>query len=177
MTMHGLVPSTLGDAASMTHHLRTERTVRASADRVFEVLATGENQWEWAQGYRSTTWYDDAPHGTGSVRDIHLRWITVRERFLAWKPGRRFAFSSDAMSIPLARRMIEDIAVEPLDDDACVLRWAVHLDVAAALTPIAGKLVPRVFGPMFEDFAAGLASYSELHPASSKPGVPGSGGE
>lgn len=164
MTMHGLRPACLGDIPEMTHHLRTERVVRAPADRVFDVLATGENQREWAEGYRATTWYGTAPHGTGSVRDIHLRWITVRERFLVWEPGRRFTFGADAMSIPLARRMIEDISVEPAEAGTCVLRWAVHLDVAAALRPVAGAVVPKVFAPMFDGFAAGLAHYAENAP-------------
>ncbi|WP_330230970.1 SRPBCC family protein [Nocardia sp. NBC_00508] len=160
MTLYALRPSYLDDIATMRHHLRTERTVRSSADRAFGILATGEGQREWAEGYRSTTWYGTTPHGTATVRDIHLRWITVRERFLVWEPGRRFCFSADAMSIPLAHRLIEDITFESIDEHSCVLRWQVHLDTAALLRPVQERLVSTTFAPMFERFAAGLASYA-----------------
>ncbi|MFC9873381.1 SRPBCC family protein [Nocardia salmonicida] len=161
MTLYALQPSFLDDIPTMRHHLRTERAVRASAHRVFDILATGEGQHRWAEGYRSTTWYGASPHDSTTVRDIHLRWITVRERFLAWEPGQRFAFSADAMSIPLARRMIEDIAFVPVDENRCLLRWQVHLDVSAGLRPVQARLVSTTFAPMFDRFAAGLARYAE----------------
>ncbi|WP_405491286.1 SRPBCC family protein [Nocardia sp. NBC_00511] len=157
-------PSGLTDIDAMRVHLRTDRTVAASAERTFEVLATGEGQREWAQGYRATTWHSPPPFGPGAIRDIHLRWITVRERFLAWEPGRRFAFSSDAMSIGLAHRMIEDIAFEPLDAGHCALTWQVHLDPVPALRPIERLFTDRVLAPMFDSFAAGLAAYATAHP-------------
>ncbi|TCJ97137.1 SRPBCC family protein [Nocardia alba] len=161
MSLYALQPSYLEDIPAMRHHLRTERRVNASAARAFDILATGEGQREWAHGYRSTTWYGTMPYGSATVRDIHLRWITVRERFLAWEPGRRFSFSADAMSIPLARRMIEDIIFVPLDENRCVLRWQVHLDTAAMLRPVQERIVSKTFAPMFDRFAAGLASYAE----------------
>ncbi|MFX0578237.1 SRPBCC family protein [Nocardia nepalensis] len=164
MTMYALRPSYLDDVPSMRHHLHSQRIVAASAQRTFDILATGEGQRGWAEGYRATTWYGTAPYGAATVRDIHLRWITVRERFLAWEPGLRFAFSADAMSIPLARRMIEDITLEPIDTDHCRLVWQVHLDPAAALRPAQSRLVHTVFRPMFDRFAAGLARYASANP-------------
>ncbi|WP_405138788.1 SRPBCC family protein [Nocardia sp. NBC_01388] len=163
--MYALRPSYVGDIPAMRHHLHSERLVSASAERTFAVLAAGEGQRDWAEGYRATTWYGTAPHDAATVRDIHLRWITVRERFLAWEPGVRFAFSTDAMSIPLAHRMIEDITFEPVGADRCKLIWQVHLDPAAALRPIESRLVRTVFQPMFESFAAGLARYASANPA------------
>jgi hypothetical protein len=164
VTRYSLRASSLDDIDGMAHHLRTRRIVPASADRLFDILATGEGQTTWAHGYRSTRWLTVEPHGVGSVRDIHLKWITVRERFLAWDPGRRFTFSSDAMSLPLARALIEDIEFEALTPSSCRLTWTVHLTPAAALRPVSGTLARRVFAPMFDGFAAGLADYGTRHP-------------
>ncbi|MFE7718130.1 hypothetical protein ACFU44_03690 [Nocardia rhizosphaerihabitans] len=66
------------------------------------------------------------------------------------------------MSIPLARRMIEDITFVPVEENRCILRWQVHLDTAAILRPVQERLVSKTFAPMFDHFAAGLASYAEL---------------
>ncbi|WP_330228172.1 SRPBCC family protein [Nocardia sp. NBC_00508] len=164
MTLHALRPSSLDDISAMRCHLFSERVVAASAPRTFDILATGEGQSEWAGGYRATTWYGSAPHDVGTIRDIHLRWITVRERFLAWQPAVRFTFSADAMSIPLARRMIEDITVDPVGPDRCRLVWQVHLDPALVLRPIESLVMRRFFEPMFDSFAAGLARYAGAHP-------------
>ncbi|MEU6189093.1 SRPBCC family protein [Nocardia sp. NPDC047038] len=163
MTMYALRPSSLCDISSMRRHLLSERIVDASAQRTFDILATGEGQGEWADGYRATTWYGNAAHDVGTIRDIHLRWITVRERFLAWEPAARFTFSADAMSIPLARRMIEDITFEPLGPGRCRMVWQVHLDPAPALRPVESLVMRRLFEPMFDSFAAGLAGFARTH--------------
>ncbi|MGW2663817.1 SRPBCC family protein [Nocardia tengchongensis] len=147
----------------MRLHLRSDRTVAASAARTFEILATGEGQAGLANGYRATTWYSDA-RAAGAIRDIHLRWITVRERFLVWEPAVRFTFGADAMSIPLARRMIEDISFTPIDARHCTLTWQVHLDPAPVLAPVESRFAASMLTPMFEAFAAGLADYAAAHP-------------
>ena len=81
-----LKASRMSDADNMRFLLRTDRQVSASAERLFEVLATGEGQHTWANGYRSTTWLTEAPHGVGSVRDIHLQWVSVRKRSSSGSP-------------------------------------------------------------------------------------------
>ncbi|MEV0463352.1 SRPBCC family protein [Nocardia tengchongensis] len=161
--MFALRPSGLGDIDAMRLHLRSDRTVAASAARTFEILATGEGQTGWANGYRATTWYSNA-RAAGAIRDIHLRWITVRERFLAWEPAARFTFGADAMSIPLARRMIEDISFTPIDARHCTLTWQVHLDPAPVLAPVESRFAASMLTPLFEAFAAGLADYAAAHP-------------
>ncbi|MEU2121899.1 SRPBCC family protein [Nocardia niwae] len=170
MTMYALRPSSLPDISSMRRHLHSERVVDASARRTFDILATGEGQREWADGYRATTWYGNTSHDVGTIRDIHLRWITVRERFLAWEPAARFTFSADAMSIPLARRMIEDITFEPLGPDRCRMIWQVHLDPAPVLHPVESLVMRRVFEPMFDSFATGLAGFARAHPDTARAG-------
>ncbi len=165
MLLFALRPTRLADADALAFHVRHELAVQTPAERVFALLATGEGQREWARDFRRTTWFDGGEHATGSVRDIHLRWIVTRERFLAWEPGRRFAFSADAMSVPLARALVEDIRIEPAGTQACTLDWRVHYTPRSALAPVARRLHERVFTPLFGDFARGLATYAERHPA------------
>ena len=152
-------PTALADADRLDHHRVTRLRVAATPQRCFDVLATGENQQAWADGYVRTAWL--TPAGPASVRDIHMRWVTVTERFLAWAPGRRFAFSADAMSLPLVRRMIEDIAFAPAADGGTDLTWSVHVTFRPWLRPVSTILVDRVFRDMFAGFARGLAQQAE----------------
>jgi hypothetical protein len=163
--MSKLRPSELDDIAEMKQHLHLECDVSAHSNRLFEILATGENQHQWASGYQKTVWHSEA-RGVGSVRDIYLDSFTVRERFLVWQPGHRFAFSSEAMSPRVAREMIEDIAMIPLSESTTHLVWDVHVTLCRLLAPISERLVRDTFSPMFESFCAGLASYASEHPHS-----------
>jgi hypothetical protein len=164
MTTFSLKASHLEDIGTMRYHLSTQRVVAAAASRVFDILSTGEQQHVWARGYRQTVWLTPPPYGVGSVRDIRLNWIAVRERFLAWEPGARFAFSADRMTMPLASQMIEDITMRPLSGRETLLVWNVHVTISTVIRPLAGMLVPKVFAPMFDGFAAGLADYAAKHP-------------
>jgi hypothetical protein len=162
--VRALTPSRLGDVDRMSCHLHFEHSVTASAQRVFDVLANGENQTEWADGYRSTTWFG-TERDVGTVRDIHMAWITVRERFLVWEPGARFTFTCDALSIPLAQRLIEDIAFVPTESGTSRLCWDVHFSPSPLLGRTLGdRRVQAMFAPMFGGFAAGLADYAGRHP-------------
>ena len=162
--MKAITPSRLEDTDAMSCHLHFEHPVSATADRVFEILADGENQDRWANGYRRTEWFG-AARDVGTVRDIHMTWITVRERFLIWEPGARFAFGCDALSIPLAQRLVEDIVFRPDGPGTSRLLWDVHFSPASWLARILGNArVQAAFAPMFGDFAAGLAGYASAHP-------------
>lgn len=153
------IPVDLRFCAVAPEKILTQLVVPVPAERLYEVLLTGENQTVWAQGYVQTVWYNASPYARGSIRDIHLQWIRVRERLLALEPGRRFAFSSDALTVPLVRRMVEDIQFVTLDAHTTRIDWLVCYELAWGLRPLAGLLRP-VFTKMFADFAHGLANYA-----------------
>jgi carbon monoxide dehydrogenase subunit G len=164
--MQSLTPlrlSELADMSRMRHHILMRYETDASPERVFAILATGENQTFWAPGYVKTEWLTPEHAGVGAVRDIHLDRFIVRERFLVWEPGRRFTFSSDAMKPAVARELVEDIRILPRSDGGSVLEWAVHVSLNRVLALFGPLLIRRVFRPMFESFAGGLAAYATAH--------------
>lgn len=165
--MQSLTPlrlSELADMPRMRHHIHMQYETDASPDRVFAILATGENQTSWAPGYVKTEWLTREHGGVAAVRDIHLARFIVRERFLIWEPGRRFTFSSDAMRPAVARELVEDIRILPRPDGGSLLDWTVHVSLNRVLAPFGPLLIRRVFRPMFESFAEGLATYATAHP-------------
>src|SRR4051794_23537239 len=74
-------------------------TIDATPERVFEVFATAENQRDWFQDFVACRWTTSEPHGVGSEREIELKILTVKERFLAWEPGKRLTFAIYASTL------------------------------------------------------------------------------
>lgn len=143
---------------------RFENTVLidAAPARVFQILAAAEAQPEWFQDFVACRW-TTAQRGVGAEREIQLKLLTVKERFLAWDQDRRLAFHVYAATLPFIKAMIEDMVLEPLGDRATRLIWRVHY--APTLPMRLVHPVARVmFGEMFKTSAEGLARYAKAHP-------------
>ena len=62
--------------------------------------------------------------------------------------GRRFSFTMEAISVPLVRRMIEDMVLEPLGDARCRFRYHVYYEprtVMRLVHPIARAMFTKTF--------------------------------
>jgi len=148
---------------SSRHRIENSLPIEAPAARVFEILVTGERQAEWFEDFVAIRWTTPEPHGVGSEREVELEILTVKERFLAWEPGRRVAFHVYAITLPLAKVMLEDMRLEPTGERSCRFSWTVHYEpslVMRLIHPI-GRLL---FGKMFRASAEGLARYARAHP-------------
>lgn len=68
--------------------------------------------WGWPHWFPLMTrcaWLDPSRTGLGAVREVSLVGLgAFRERFIAWAPGERFAFTMTEASGPLARALCED---------------------------------------------------------------------
>lgn len=157
------IPSDLSFSASAKNCLTIQISSLASSGRLYEILITGENQSDWAKGYQKTIWYNTPADNFGSIRDIHLAWIKVRERLLVLDMGKRFAFSSDALSVPIVSQMVEDILFTP-QGNGTLITWHVYYNLRSYLRPFQSFLKNRIFQNMFYDFARGLSDYAESHP-------------
>jgi uncharacterized protein YndB with AHSA1/START domain len=158
-----LEPADLSYADAAPHSLVTEKVVPASPERLFEIITTGERQDAWFKDLRDTKWTSPAPQGVGSTRDVHLKTLSVKERFLAWEPGRRLAFTMYAITLPLTTRMMEDIRFERVGAKSTKVSWRLHYAPSALMRPV-HPLAKRFFGKMFRDTVDGLGRYAENHP-------------
>lgn len=141
---------------------RNEAEIKSPPERVFEIMATAENQHEWFQDYKACRWTSAPPHGVGSTREIELKTITVKERFLAWEPGKRLTFCIYAATVPLVREMVEDLTFEPssLVSGGTHVRWIAHY-TPTLLTRAVHPIVRGQFGAMFKATLEGLRRYAE----------------
>lgn len=129
--------------------------IDAPASKVFPLL-TGERFTEWLPDLLSWEWTSPAPRGVGSTRIVRLRSLAVKERILAWDEGRRFAFAIEAISVPLVRRMTEDMVLEPLGDARCRFRYTVQY-APSPLMRLVHPIARPIFGRMFRRAAENVA--------------------
>jgi hypothetical protein len=145
------------------HHLTFEATVRATPERVFDIFATGEGQEGWFQDFVACRWTGEEPHGVGTTREIALKLLTVKERFLVWDRGKRLTFHIYAVTVPLVKAMVEDMQFTAAGEGKTRVVWRVHYRpslVFSLVHPIARK----IFGSMFAKSLEGLTRYAESHP-------------
>ncbi|AUX47996.1 polyketide cyclase [Sorangium cellulosum] len=139
-----LAPADLDFTRRAPFRIEVACRLEARPDRVFEIFARPEGMRDWIMGFVDCRWTSPEPHGVGSTREFELNAVTFREHFIGWQPGSRFCFAIDAMTLPLMRRMVEDIQLEPAGERATLLRWSVHYEprlLVRAVHPIARRLI------------------------------------
>jgi len=124
--------------------------------RVFEVL-TGDGWLEWFPDMRQIEW--SPPRGVGGTRHVRLGHSEARERFLAWEPATRFAFSVERSTVRALKAILVDFRLTPIADgrrarvDLC---W--HYELRGAWRPL-HFLVRRRFRVIVEAALAGLEKF------------------
>jgi len=136
--------------------------IDAPPARVFDIWATGEGQKEWFQDFVANRW-TSAAHGVNAEREVELKLLTVRERFLVWEPGKRLAFTMYGITLPLVKAMVEDIILEPAGEHATRMIWRAHY-APSLLMRMIHPIGRMIFGELFKNSAEGLARYAKAHP-------------
>jgi len=155
-------PTDMSYTLSSPFQFRTEVVIQASPERVFEILSTGEEQRDWFKDFVTCRWTSAAPNGVGSTREIELKALTVKERFLAWDPGKRLSFCIYACTAPLITEMLEDMQLEPAEGGGTRLRWIAHY-TPTLLMRLVHPVGRAVFSNLFRASAEGLRRYAESH--------------
>jgi uncharacterized protein YndB with AHSA1/START domain len=146
------------------HVLENVAIIDAAPERVFEVFAKAENQREWFQDFVACRWTTPGPHGVGAEREIELKLLTVKERFLAWDPGKRLTFTIHASTLPMVDGMVEDMLFEPTGEGKTRFTWRVHYTPKLFMRPL-HPILRGVFGKMFTASTTGVARYIATHKA------------
>jgi uncharacterized protein YndB with AHSA1/START domain len=153
-------PAEISYTQSSPFQIQNETVIHAPPDRVFEILTDGTKQHEWFKDFVACRWTSAPPYGVGSTREIELKTLTVKERFLAWDPGKRLSFCIYAITQPLVSEMVEDLQLEPASNGSTRLRWTAHYTptlLMRAVHPIARMK----FGAMFKASLEELRRYAE----------------
>ncbi len=156
--MHVLRTVDLAFVDDAPHRLVEDILIEASAERVFEVFEDGRSWPEWFPGMTGVTWTTPEPRGVGATRTVELGKVRVDEVFLAWEPGRRFAFYLRASTSRLLVALAEDYRLEPLDERRCRFTYALAYEPAWLVRPL-DPVVRWQLRKMLRGACRGLAAY------------------
>ncbi|HZF48052.1 MAG TPA: SRPBCC family protein [Polyangiaceae bacterium] len=152
-------PAEIDYTRSSPFQIRHEAQIAAPPERVFDVLSTNEGAKEWFKDFEAIRWTSAPPHGVGSTREVELKLLTAKERFLAWDPGRRLTFCIYALTLPIVTQMVEDMQMEPSGDGGTRFTWTVHYTPSLLMRPV-HPIARKVFGDMFRASTEGLRRFA-----------------
>ncbi len=142
--MRALTPRSLEWTDSAPVRPVVDRRMAVGADAVWEVVADHEHWGEWFTQIDAVI-PGDPSSGVGGTRTVRIGRSEVEEEFLAWEPGRRFAFTVTHASVPGIRSMNEDIRLTPDGPDATTVTYTMAIDPVggAVLRPLLTPLLRR----------------------------------
>jgi hypothetical protein len=136
-----------------------EAVIGLDAARTFVMLSSAEELGTWLHDFVACRWTSAPPHGVGSTRVVDLKLLSVKERFIAWQPGERLAFTITATSLPIFTRAVEDLQLSPVGADSPRVRWTVHYELPRAMRPF-DFLARAIFGRLFARSAENLSRHA-----------------
>ncbi|MBN1947321.1 MAG: SRPBCC family protein [Bradymonadales bacterium] len=145
-----------------SHRLVTDIVLPAPPPVVFRTLNDADAWSMWFHELKVVAWPNYPPRGVGSRREAVLKTLGVplkiKERFVAWEDGKRFAFIMDALSLPLLSAGGEDYRLEAVGEDRTRLCWHFCYE-PRVLTRAVHPLARLFFKQMFQRAAGRLAKY------------------
>lgn len=121
--------------------IRSVVTTAAEPTKVFDVLSRHEEFPAWFPGVKAARLLGDR-NGLGAQRIVRIPGATIAEEFIAWDPGRHWAFTATAARPRFFRSLIEECVIEPSAHHN-TLTYTVYVDPAPGL----GWIV-RLFAPL-----------------------------
>lgn len=152
MTWHRLesIDETFFDTAPLRFVYRLD--VAVPAETVWDSLQSDESIAAWGPGVRQVRWLSPRPFGVGTTREVELAMgiATVRERFLVWDEGKRYAFEVYESNRSGFQRFGENYVLEERNGGSR-LTWTVAIELQPKLrrlAPVLGPVNKLAFGQM-----------------------------
>ena len=86
--------------------------VRASPDRVWDVLVDHASWTAWFEGMSSCKSTSIPAHGIGSTRRVVVNGLRAEEEFIAWEAKKLWGFCVTSTNVPVALRWVELVSIE-----------------------------------------------------------------
>ncbi len=121
--MRDLEPTDLEFFETAKHRITGSARLSASPAKVFASLAENSDWLKWFPMVKSIEWITGTG-GLGSEREVVLGGGLghYRERYIAWEPATRYAFTMFGTTSPMFARLAEDFRLTP-DGTGTKLDW------------------------------------------------------
>jgi len=156
-------PTELAFTTSSPYRLSFDAIAEAPPERIFDIFTKGEGQETWFADFKACRWTSPEPRGVGATREIELKLLTVKERFVVWERGVRLTFSIDAISLPLVKTLMEDLQFEAVGEKGTRVVWTIHYEPTLGMRPF-HPVAKMVFNKMWRQSLDGLVKYAAAHP-------------
>ena len=140
-----MVPRELSWSDERDHKITNVIELNCSPEEVFSILADMKQTPFWFEEIHGGAWDSEQTHCVGAKRTVHLDMLSVRETFLSWDPGRRFAFTITEATLPLAVSIVEDYRLISQENGHTILEWDVAYHLRWYLVPLK-PIVIWIFG-------------------------------
>jgi hypothetical protein len=128
---------------------RVVTTIRLAVppERVFATLAEPETWPRWFPMMSRAAWTSPNTAAIGAEREVAVRAFgTFRERFIAWQPGVRYAFTMIGTTSPLVDAMAEDYRLSAVGGGT-QLEWVLAARptrLGNAVKPVLRAIIRRI---------------------------------
>jgi len=153
--MPKLIPRDTDFVDTAPIRITTVVTAKATPEEVWAVMADNERWPEWFEGMKSCRTTSAASGGVGSTRFVHVDLFKVNERFVAWDPPHRWAFTILDVNLPGVVSVVEHALIEPAGTGETRITYVMASEVASYLRPLVPILRWRLTG-MLRKGLAGL---------------------
>jgi len=147
-------PGDLAFAETAAQRFSFDFHTKLSPQETFDRIVEPQFAPSWVADCKACRWLE--PGTIGALRLMELKGLSVEERVIAWEPGKRFAFAIERATVPILRRMVEDMTLEESPTGTRV-RWTVAFEPRLFARPLTPILRPR-FQKMFAKSAAALGA-------------------
>jgi uncharacterized protein YndB with AHSA1/START domain len=128
--MRSLPPCELAWIEKAPAKIELTTYLTAPPDKVFAAFADAAGWTSWFPDMTEARWLDGATGGVGHERQVKLRLLgTFRERFIAWEPPHRFAFTIVETTSSMLHQLGEDYRLSA-DGSGTRFDWTMGSDPA-----------------------------------------------
>lgn len=106
--------------------LVAETEIERSAEDLYSIIERLTDNTKFVPGFQRIEIIDPLVHGEGQRLREHFSFMTLDLKIIAAEPGRRWAATVQAASLPLATQMVEVIDFAALGEARTKVTWAIH---------------------------------------------------
>jgi len=161
--LFGLGPTTPSFAKEARYKIDNSARIPAPPEQVYDEFSDCTHGREWVHQFvRLNVLTPDAP-ADQRIYEESFSFMSVRVRTLEAERGRRWVASIDRCTLPIARRILQEVTFEPVAGGRTDFRWRIYYTPSWIVRPFL-RGAQHVFEQMFRQSTEQLAAFFRARP-------------